>query len=139
MSNQVTKSSSPNQQLNTPNNSKLVEARIRASNYVYHVSNPIFRDSVLKEGLIPKGKSDAWLSDTAIDGDVIFLTNSNIPNDYYDSLYDDDVYAIDVSVLPNKWYCDPNFGVCDKYIITFEKIPLSSIKLIYKGSGRCLQ
>ena len=42
---------------------------------VYHTSNPLFRDKISKEGLIPKGKSESWLSDTKIDGKVIFAVN----------------------------------------------------------------
>ena len=116
------------------NNSHLVE--VEPNKYLYHTSNPIFRDNIAKEGLIPKGKSEAWLSDTKIDGEVIFAVNSDDKEDWFDSTYDDDIYRIDTSKLNNKWYGDPNFGLYNKkYIITFEKIPLDSIKLIYKGTG----
>lgn len=103
--------------------------------YVYHTSNPIFRDKISKEGLTPKGKSESWLYDTNIDGEVIFAVNSDNKEDWWDSTYDDDIYKIDTTNLNNKWYNDPNFDLEDKRIITFEKIPLNSIKLIYKGSG----
>ena len=103
--------------------------------YVYHISNPIFRDKISKEGLIPKGKGETWLSDTKIDGKVIFVVNSDNKDDQWDSTYDDDIYEIDTTNLNNKWYNDPNFDLEDKRIITFEAIPLNSIKLIYKGTG----
>jgi hypothetical protein len=103
--------------------------------YVYHTSNSIFRDNIAKEGLIPKGKSEAWLSDTKIDGKVIFAVNSDNKKDWFDSTYDDDIYRIDTTNLKNKWYVDPNFDLEDKRIITFKRIPLSSIELIYKGTG----
>ena len=103
--------------------------------YIYHTSNPIFRDNIAKEGLIPKGKSEAWLSDTKIDGKVIFAVNSDNRKDWFDSTCDDDIYRIDTTNLKNKWYVDPNFDLEDKRIITFERIPLSSIELIYKGTG----
>ena len=51
------------------------------------------------------------------------------------STYDDDIYKIDTTNFNNKWYNDPNFDLEYKRIITFEKIPLNSIKLIYKGTG----
>jgi hypothetical protein len=38
-------------------NSHLVE--VIPNKYVYHSSVPIFRDKISKEGLIPKGKSEA--------------------------------------------------------------------------------
>jgi hypothetical protein len=103
--------------------------------YVYHTSNPKFRDNISKEGLIPKGFSEAWLSDTKIYGDVIFAVNSDDKKDWWDSTYDDDIYVIDTTNLSNKWYNDPNFDLEDKRIITFDNIPINSIRLIYKGSG----
>ena len=114
-------------------NSHLVE--VEPNKYLYHTSNPIFRDNIAKEGLIPKGKSEAWLSDTKIDGEVIFAVNSDDKEDWFDSTYDDDIYRIDTSKLENKWYVDPNFDLEDDRIITFERIPIGSIELIYKGTG----
>jgi len=108
---------------------------VKPNKFLYHTSNPSFRDSITKQGLIPKGKSEAWLSDTNIDGEVIFAVNSDNKKDWWDSTYDDDIYRIDTTKLDNKWYCDPNFDMKDHRIITFEKIPSSSIKLIHKGSG----
>lgn len=119
--------------LNENKKNHLVE--VIPNKYVYHTSNPIFRDKISKEGLTPKGKSESWLSDTNIDGEVIFAVNSDNKQDWWDSTYDDDIYKIDTTNLNNKWYNDPNFDLEDKRIITFEKIPLNSIKLIYKGTG----
>jgi len=107
---------------------------VEPNKYVYHTSNPLFRDKISKEGLIPKGKSEAWLSDTKIDGKVIFAVNSENPEDWWDSTYNDDIYRIDTTKFNNKWYVDPNFDLEDKRIITFERIPLNSIELIKKGN-----
>lgn len=115
-------------------NSNLEE--IIPNKYVYHTSNPFFRDKISKEGLIPKGKSESWLSNTEIDGEVIFTVNSDNKKDWWNSTYDDDIYKINTTHLKNKWFVDPNFKLIDKRIITFEKIPLSAIKLIYKGTGK---
>lgn len=131
---------------------------VKVNRFVYHVSNPIFRDDILKNGLIPKGKSEAWLSDTNIKGKVIFATNSDNEKDWFDSTYNDDVYRIDTTKIKNKWYEDPNFspnkeefttyngkqiklGARNKpnyHIITFENIPLEVIELIRKGTGESL-
>jgi hypothetical protein len=108
---------------------------VKPNRYVYHSSNPIFRDKIAKEGLIPKGKSEAWLSDTEIDGEVIFAVNNDNKKDWWDSTYDDDMYRIDTTNLKNKWYVDPNFDLEDARIITFQKIPVNAIKLIHKGTG----
>ena len=118
--------------LNENQNTHLVE--VKPNKYVYHTSNPIFRDNISKEGLIPKGKSESWLSDTKIDGKVIFAVNSDDKDDWWNSTYDDDIYRIDTTKLKNRWYVDPNFNLEDNRIITFENIPVNSIKLIYKGS-----
>jgi len=110
---------------------------VEVGNIIYHRSNPIFRKKIKEKGLITKGKSETWLSDTEINGKVIFATNSTDENDLFDSGYDDDVYEIDTTKLNNKWYLDPNFDWSDEYnhIITFEPIPKSAIKIIYMGSG----
>ena len=117
--------------LNENKKNHLVE--VIPNKYVYHTSNPIFRDKISKEGLTPKGKSESWLSDTNIDGEVIFAVNSDNKQDWWDSTYDDDIYKIDTTNLNNKWYNDPNFDD-NLHLITFDKIPLNAIKLIYKGS-----
>lgn len=122
-------------------NNHLIEIKAKALNkYVYHTSNPIFRNKISKEGLTPKGKSETWLSDTKIDGKVIFAISGNV-KDVWDSGYNDDLYRINTTKLKNKWYRDPNFvdGVYKNQrtdaIITFESIPKNSIELIYKGTG----
>lgn len=119
--------------LNESLNDKLIE--VNPNKFVYHTSNPHFRDKISKDGLIPKDKSETWLSDTKIDGKVIFAVNSDAKEDWWVSGYDDDLYRIDTTNLKNKWYSDPNFDLDDKRIITFEPIPVSSIELIYKGTG----
>ena len=97
-------------------NNKLI--KVIPNKYVYHTSNPFFRDKISKEGLIPKGKSETWLSDTNIDGKVIFVVNSNKEDYRFDSTYDDDIYRIDTTKLNNKWYNDPNFDD-GLHLITF--------------------
>lgn len=112
---------------------------VEPNRYVYHKSNPIFRDKISKEGLITKGKSDTWLSDTKIDGNVIFAANSDDELMWFDTTYDDDIYKIDTTLIANKWYKDPNFISGDyNHIITFDNIPLNAIKLIHRGTGKSL-
>jgi hypothetical protein len=104
---------------------------------IYHTGNPMFRESILKQGLIPQGKSESWLSDTPIEGEVIFAVNSSDIADAWQSGYDDDIYEIETTQLNNQWYFDPNFASYEDNdrIITFEPIPSSAIKLIHQGSG----
>ena len=131
---------------------------VKVGRFLYHKSNPMFRETIKKEGLIPKGKSESWLSDTKINGKVIFATNSNNKHDWFDSTYDDDIYQIDTTNIKNKWFEDPNFSTDKeewveyngkkiklpknkteyKHVITFEPIPISVLKLIYQGTGENL-
>ena len=127
--------------LNENKNNHLIEVKPEElPKYVYHTSNPKFRKDIKKEGLTPKGKSETWLSDTKIDGEVIFAISGDVEN-VWDSGYNDDLYRIDTTKLKNKWYKDPNFvdGVYKNQridaIITFEPIPKNYIELIYKGTG----
>jgi hypothetical protein len=115
-------------------NSHLVE--VKPNRYVYHSSSPFVRDIISKEGLVPQGKSAAWLEDTKIDGKVIFAVNSDDKDDWWDSTYDDDLYKIDTAKIKNnKWFNDPNFDLEDKRVSTFEHIPIKALELIYRGSG----
>lgn len=117
-------------------NDKLIPVDV--NEFVYHSSNPFFRDKISKEGLVPKGKSETWLSDTPIEGAVIFATNSDNKDDWFDSTYDDDdIYRIDTTNLNNTWFLDPNFGSDDnQHVITFEPIPLSALELIDKDTSK---
>lgn len=120
--------------LNENHNSKLIPST--TNKYVYHKSSPYVRDKIAIEGLVPQEKGGGWLENTPIEGKVLFATNSDDPDKWFDSGYDDDVYKIDTTNLNNKWFLDPNFGVeGNQHIITFEPIPLSSMELIYKGTG----
>ena len=85
--------------LNENNNSHLVE--VIPNKYVYHTSNPVFRDRIKKEGLIPKGKSEAWLSDTNIDNKVIFSVFSRFEN---------------VDLAKEKFDCNPYSGKYNVHI-----------------------
>lgn len=110
--------------------------KVKTDRFVYHSSNPFYREEITKLGLISKGRSENWLSNTKIDGEVIFASNSE--KDWFCSGYDDDIYKIDTSLIDNEWFQDPNF--CDdKYIITFKNIPLDYITLIYKGNGKSFE
>lgn len=101
---------------------------------LYHTSNPIFRELIVKDGLIPKQES--WGAAIGSDynaelGDkkVIFASNNG---EHYDSTYDDDVWEIHSKLIKNKWFKDQHF---DSGVYTFEVIPRTAIKLIYKGTG----
>lgn len=103
---------------------------------VYHKSNPIFRDSILKNGLIPqKGDSYSLHSPENNEPKAIFGYISK--NNYeYDSTYDDDIYEIYTNKTNNEWFQDlQTSGTSQNTVVTYTSIPKEAIKLIYKGTG----
>ena len=106
------------------NNPHLME--VKPNKYVYHTSNPIFRDKIAEHGLIPKGKSESWLEDTKIEGEVIFAVNSNDRNYMWDSTYDDDFNSVNFKpLIPNVNY---KLSIED-----IDKIPYLQLELLKDG------
>ena len=106
---------------------------------VYHQSNPMFRNKIEKQGLKVRAgecyKIYAGYGEKCIP--AIFATNSSNKRAWFDSSYDDDVWEIDTTKIPNvKWYKDRHYESRSKHIVTFENIPRDAIKLIYEGSGK---
>lgn len=113
---------------------------VKLNRYLYHVANPLNRDRIQKNGIIPY-RGEQWLSDTKISGKAVFATNSDNPKDWFDSTFDDDVWRIDTNKIPNiKWFMDPNFDwdKKHKHIYTQNIIPVNAIELIKTGTGNSL-
>lgn len=109
---------------------------IKTKNKVYHTGNPLFREEILKNGLVPKiGDSYSM----HYDGEnikpipAVFAVNVSDIKYAYDSTYDDDIWEIDTKKAKAIWYEDVN-GPMDA-IMTFDKIPKNALKLVYKGTG----
>ena len=106
---------------------------------VFHQSNPMFRNKIEEQGLKVRAgecyKIYAGYGEKCIP--AIFATNSSNKRAWFDSSYDDDVWEIDTTKIPNvKWYKDRHYESRSKHIVTFENIPKEAIKLIYEGSGK---
>ena len=106
---------------------------------VYHQSNPMFRNKIEEQGLKVRAgecyKIYAGYGEKCIP--AIFATNTSNKRAWFDSSYDDDVWEIDTTKIPNvKWYKDRHYESRSKHIVTFENIPRDAIKLIYEGSGK---
>lgn len=114
----------------------ILENFLKTGKYLYHSSNPLNRDSISKEGLVPKREAQ-WMSDTEIEGEAIFATDSEDRDDHFDSTYDDDFWRIDTTKCPEvKWRPDPNFEWGDyKHVYTQQSIPRHALKLMHKGTG----
>jgi hypothetical protein len=102
---------------------------------VYHKSNPIFREKIKEEGLLPK-KGDSYSAYSPEDNELpaIFGYIGDDIN-YYDSTYDDDIWLIDAENSNNKWFRDKAVGKGKYTVMTYTNIPVQFIQLIYKGTG----
>ena len=104
---------------------------------LFHKSPISCRKSILKKGLLPSvGDSyKAHWDDREDLTPYIFLYDHNTINGgEYDSTYDDDIYAVDVSQLDNEHlFNDPDNGMNGCFVYDIP-IPTSAIKLVYKGT-----
>ena len=117
---------------------------ITPEKYVIHSSNPLNRDSISKHGIKSSlGECYSIYADVNYKkGEkcipAVFATNSLKKRELFDSTYDDDLWVIDTEIANVQWYKDAHFGSEDKHIVTFEDIPVESIRLVYKGTGKDL-
>ena len=114
---------------------------ITPNKIVIHKSNPKFRDRISNEGLKASAgecyKIYAGYGEKCIP--AIFATNSINKRAWFDSTYDDDVWAINTELIPNvKWYKDRHFESSKKHIVTFDNIPSEAIELMREGTGKDL-
>ena len=117
------------------------------SKFVYHKSNPIWRENILKTGLLAnvgecyKDYSSYFSNEEC--RPAIFATDSKNEKEWFDSTYDDDVWRINTKIANVKWFKDkhfkkmrdPDFGKYS-HIVTFEDIKPEALKLIFKGTGK---
>lgn len=109
--------------------------KVKLGSTLYHVANPFNRESILQKGLLPKrggqliGVKRGYIP-------AIYLTNSTDIKDSFDSTYDDDIYKISTEGLSGDFYRDLNFDNTSKHVLTFDKIPVENITLVYRGTGK---
>lgn len=108
--------------------------------FITHISSPTWRKNILLTGL--QASIGDCYQDYAGGNEeckpAIFATNSTNDEDLFDSTWDDDIWMIDTEEIPEvKWYVDSHYDN-KKHIVTFDNIPKSAIKLIYKGTGKTL-
>ena len=111
---------------------------VTPNNIVVHKSNPRFRDNIMSEGL--KAKAGECYRIYAGYGEkcvpAIFATNSTNKRAWFDSTYDDDIWEIDTTMIPDvKWFKDRHYDSRSKHIVTFQNIPKEAITLKHKGTG----
>ena len=110
--------------------------------FVYHKSNPLWRDNILKTGLLASvGECYKSYSENFSDEEctpAVFATDSENENYFYDAGWDDDIWEIDTECAGVSWYKDKHYKGSDYedyQIVTFDNILPECIKLIYEGTG----
>lgn len=108
---------------------------------LYHTANPVFREKIRKEGLVPQVGDSYFLhwegelfNGKRVESKADLPKYVFLSKEPYDSTYDDDVWEVNAGGLLNLKE-DPGLPgalVCD------EVIPPSELKLIYEGSGESL-
>jgi hypothetical protein len=104
---------------------------------LYHVSKPKFREAIQAQGIQPKvgvQRAGKHRNNTPL----IFATNAKGVNDLFNSTFDDDVWEIDISKAHTDWKLDPMYKEKIHYVSS-TPVPVSALKLIYKGSGRDME
>ena len=105
---------------------------------VVHKSNPKFRDKIMENGLkVRAGECYKIYVGYGVNcKPAIFATNSTNKRAWFDSTYDDDIWFIDTTKIPDvKWFKDRHFESRSKHIVTFQDIPKEAITLKYEGTG----
>jgi hypothetical protein len=111
---------------------------VTPNNIVIHKSNPMFRDKIMENGLkVRAGECyKIYVGYGVKCKPAIFATNSTNKRAWFDSTYDDDIWFIDTTKIPDvKWFKDRHFESRSKHIVTFQDIPKEAITLKYEGTG----
>jgi hypothetical protein len=106
---------------------------------VVHKTSPVWRENILKTGLqVSAGECyKIYVGYGTKCKPAIFATNSTNKRSWFDSTYDDDIWFIDTTMIPDvKWYKDRHFESTKKHIVTFQDIPKDALTLFYKGTGK---
>lgn len=104
--------------------------RVKATKYIYHTTKKENKQSIIKNGLVPK------LNKNFLDSDInlshpkaIFATMSNIKDVWQYNPDENDLWQIDTSKIDNKWFQDLNMPNWKGLIVTYDKIPFDAIEL----------
>lgn len=108
--------------------------KINPRGFVYHLTSPENRKSIMENGLLPM-RSSGW---TGVSNDYppsIFVNNTSKSKWFnWDINKNVDVWMIYPKDNPNIWYVDfnmPEYG--SDYLVTFEPIPPMKLVLIHDG------
>jgi hypothetical protein len=124
-------------------------SEVKVGRYLIHKSMPENRDGILRNGLVAK-TGERYQIDNGTNHKnrhpAIFATNSENEKDWFGEDWDEDVWRIDSSLIPNvKWYKDKMFSFTRsgfpfpflyKHVVTLDNIPPNALELVYKGTGK---
>lgn len=116
----------------------LYTRRFSPPRYVYHVSKTKNRESIKRNGLIPKEFTEGnWTFESfrLYYPPTVFVALES--HGHYEGLLGDDIWRIDTTGLKNIWWEDLNFYRHNDpekrkpdYLMTFEPIPPEHLKLV---------
>jgi hypothetical protein len=120
---------------------KRINVKIEPTRYVYHSTSVNNRDSILKNGLIPKSSDDSkeWVYGIHLSyPKAIFATMVNLKTGIINPWKNDDsvdIWRIDTDKLNNDWFVDLNYvdEKNNKHIMTFQPIPPKYLEIAKKG------
>lgn len=103
--------------------------RVKPPRYIYHFSDKKNRESILKNGLLPKESKDSerWKEISLSYPPAVFATLDR------DVMWYHDEWKIDTENLDNKWWKDINFFIPNSEtnaIMTFGNIPIECLTLV---------
>lgn len=119
----------------------------KVGRYLIHRSFPENRESIMKNGLLVKVGERFKLDNdnyTSNKMPAVFATDSLNKKDWFGGDYDEDIWKIDTSLIPNvTWYKDRMFSFGKKllpflykHVVTLDNIPPNALELIHKGTGK---
>lgn len=120
---------------------KQINVKIEPTRYVYHSSPVTNRDSILKNGLLPKSSKESreWAYSFIYSyPKAIFATMVNLDTGIINPWKSGggiDIWRIDTNGLDNEWVIDLNY-VGEKenqHIMTFQPIPPEHLELVKEG------
>lgn len=120
---------------------KRTNVKVEQTRYVYHSAYVENRDSILKNGLIPKSSDESkeWFYAIHLSYPrAIFATMVDLESGIINPWKNDDtidIWEIDTNKLNNEWFVDLNYvdEKYNKHIMTYKPIPPKYLKIAKKG------
>ena len=128
---------------------QLIEYTDKVEKYLWHMSWPKHRESILKNGLVPQPfEKSWWKSESLYYPPSVFVDNhSNYGSWFYASEFnwnteyfcDMDFWRIDTTDLNNTWYYDFNLYMDGSSLFTMEVIESENIQLFKPCNIDCFE